>query len=762
MSASAIHLATDPLAVRLTRNDGQLRRRFSPSERRRVLDATPEELNAFVRLFAPRQTPYLIQRADVDGRRGQWATVAHRLTEDLIVKHLLANQLAGATPLWIGTSAWAKTRFVAIDVDNRANGFADRCERVEKVLYRLGIPENHWLIQTSPSGGRHYFFFTFDPIPTDEIRPVFKLAGLSHENGVHEIYPDQKHGFRLPFGWVPGAPHDPNTWKFFIGSYSTGHFPRINWQRCKVRAIASSRLKSASPPASAAAAPSPARKTSSKSTGPRAPRSHSVGHRARGTDRPQVAPKEILERGIRAPGERRYLSQQLAWHLLFARRMCLKQVVEVVIDWVYRTGEHTSHDVKQDLEQGTRRVADDTNALVSHIAAKLPPGQLTGKPKFAPSELYHLLQLVDVDDELDPQRRLRFAIDLLNFAKNTGRQVDAGWECRPAIRGVVQTWNGCSGMRYKPFMDWAIRVGLIELVREKRQSSNGTGRARTYYLKVPVPRIEEITLSYSRGLEYVANQIGSKTQESSSDRTFRGVSGSDTYSVMIASLKGRNPQGKRVATDRSSESVGAGSSIQQSAATSQAMPPDSPVPPHAARRGLFNERCTAYSNPFGGRRSTATECQHPPCASARVAACKDERPAKPDALPRVLHSPPGHGHSRLERALSPDLTRPRPGANQQSALLARGSPTPALPPDPADRLGIAAAIEKLKQLAATIMPRRVVEQLPRWAAIEAMAADHSYSTQQRRLLLTPGNELNHQQVCTRNQLITQWRRRQNE
>ena len=37
---------------------------------------------------------------------------------DLVVKHLLANRLPG-TVTWVGTRAWDKTKFMALDVDFR-------------------------------------------------------------------------------------------------------------------------------------------------------------------------------------------------------------------------------------------------------------------------------------------------------------------------------------------------------------------------------------------------------------------------------------------------------------------------------------------------------------------------------------------------------------------------------------------------------------------------------------------------------------------
>ena len=66
------------------------------------------------------------------------------------------------------------------------------------------------------------------------------------------------------------------------------------------------------------------------------------------------------------------------------------------------------------------------------------------------------------------------------FARGRGREVPGGWECPVAAAGVMRTWPGCSGRRYKRYLDRAREVGLIELSREKRQSADGTGRPRTF------------------------------------------------------------------------------------------------------------------------------------------------------------------------------------------------------------------------------------------------------------------------------------------
>jgi len=762
--------------VKLTRKNGQFRQRFSDQERRAVIDATDEELDAFARLFTPRICPYLIQCADHKGKRGDWKTVHHCLTEDLALRHLLANQLPGPKPLWVGAVAWDTTRFIAVDVDIKDAGFADRCDKVERTFYRLGIPKDRWLVQESPSGGRHYYVFTYDPIPTDEIRPVFERAGLVHQNGAHEIYPSQKHGFRLPFGWVPGKPYDPTAWKRFIADYESGRFPRVNWKRCIDRAAACEPTRAGRSLSTNSARP----KRDSPRAAPKAGSQRTQRSR-KPNSKPLVAvslaevePRHMLGRGIQAPGERRYLTLKIAWYLIHVRKLGIHKACELLVEWVYRTGRHTSADVQNDERHGTRKVADDTRAIVAHTVAQRSTGRHDGQAKFAQLEIDHLLRIVQAGPERSRKSRMRFAIDFLNFAKNAGRRVAEGLECSPSINGIVRQWRGCSKMSYKPFIDWAIKAGLIEKTREKRQSPNGTGRARTYLLRVPQPLPEALSMSYTAALRYASEQCdhGCDLRRRRSHSSPCGPQ-SDTYSVMIPSLKGRTPcTGK--ASDRVSESVTEVSSVKKLLSRST----DHLTVPTTAESYLpFNPRGISDEPPASimpytsdttdsqcGCGQTTEKCQHSPRTSPCVASRSDERAREPDDLSRLLHPPAGHWHSRRGGGFrsSPDLAEGTPAVQQRNWLPTRASPESRFPPDPTDQDGITMAVEKLRELAALGLPRRVIQQLPCWPAIEAMAADPSYTTPQRRLLLTPGTELSHQQVCSRNQLITQWRRRQNE
>ncbi len=106
-----------------------------------------------------------------------------------------------------------------------AQNFVNRCKEVERALYRIGIPRRSWLIQPTPSGGRHYYAFFYRSVVTWEISQVLELVNLRHINGQHEIYPSETHGLRLPFGWIPGTAHEPEAWVEFIRAYDDNTFP---------------------------------------------------------------------------------------------------------------------------------------------------------------------------------------------------------------------------------------------------------------------------------------------------------------------------------------------------------------------------------------------------------------------------------------------------------------------------------------------------------------------------------------------------------
>ena len=96
------------------------------------------------------------------------------------------------------------------------------------------------------------------------------------------------------------------------------------------------------------------------------------------------------------------------------------------------------------------------------------------------------------------------ALSFLRFAKLRGVPHVDGWLVQISDNGVIRKWPGCGGMKYKPFVNALKACGLIEMTREKRQSSNGTGRPRTYLIRIQPELRTGATMSHEEALHWVA------------------------------------------------------------------------------------------------------------------------------------------------------------------------------------------------------------------------------------------------------------------
>jgi hypothetical protein len=434
---------------------------------------------------------------------------------------------------------------MAIDVDFRGDteDFTERCKKVERVLYILGIPRKAWLIQPTPSGGRHYYVFFRRAVATRELSQVLELVNLRHVAGQHEIFPSETQGFRLPFGWIPGQTHDPGAWARFIRAYESGEFPRVNWRRCRKRATrwcerqfdklgawtSSSTRRESNPTASRQIRPSSPRPIG-------IPKADQAKLKQTNDEIPSVAmcPKDIedlLRHGIQAEGTRLDLTKKVAWNFIFVRGMSEEEAAAEIIRWVYETGKHTSKDVRSDLENGTQKVAEQTRQIVAWCAARRRESGATGGRRFSPAEIDTIIQFTSELPETILSSRVHFAIAFLNFAKRHGTRHDDSWACCPSVRGIIRKWKGCSGTRYKAHLDWALKVGLIEMIREKWQPKTGKGRARTYAIHVPHSRVQERTLSYTGAIEYARQRVSAhETHLQAPDCV---VNESDTYKKIV-------------------------------------------------------------------------------------------------------------------------------------------------------------------------------------------------------------------------------------
>jgi hypothetical protein len=484
------------------------------------LGADPEDFNAFTDLFARRRSPFIRQASGAG-----WQSVPHMLTDDLIVQHLLADEIPGKPPIWIGTRSFETTKFAAVDIDSRGDAadFVRRCDLCESVLYALGIPRRAWLVRNSPSGGRHYYIFFRQPVYVSQLPELFRIAGLKLQAGKFEVYPSESQGFRLPFG------HDPSgksslTWQEFIRRYRSGKIRRVCWatmwrraynlaQRPRVPAVDCAEHSHSSSVRGQTILGVPRRlRTSDHQAVPTArgeflssrPNIPNSGHRSRAPDI-----SAIWSAGITEVGTRVSITKRLAWHLVFAKRMPESEVLALLLPWIYKTGKGTSKTVSADLEKGTRHAEQQTREIVRwFVQRRIENPQATGL-RFTQTEIETFVRATEVLPPSEKSRHFRFALDFCAFAKSTGKLDDQGWVCLPSVEGIIKKWDDCSsGNSYKPRLDWAIVSGLAVLVREKAQSHR---RPRTFAFAAIPARPGERCFSFNEALEHGLQLIASGT-----------------------------------------------------------------------------------------------------------------------------------------------------------------------------------------------------------------------------------------------------------
>lgn len=489
--------------VSLRTRAGKFKSRYSSAERLQILGATQADLNATIRLFCPGRPLYAATRGKNDDPR-DWTTPRGRIPDSQVLRHLTGNLTPGINPKWVAPHSWEATWWIGIDVDFRGDrdDFQRRCKFVVAALATLGIPSKAILRSVTPSGGRHYRFFTTRKVRVTDIPHVLALVGLQESAGQIEVFPKLNKGMRLPFGYISGREHEPRKWLRFIRAYRRRRFPRVNWLKCMQMAEqhAAATLNAGASLPKACEVLDDSRKDQAprrrvtRVHGLGIPRSRSSSSTVQHEDRykellsrPLASPSEateLWELGICAEGTRVESTKRVAWHLLFVRRLPLKEAANKLVEWVYQTGHHTSEDVRKDLTQGTRLVEKWTRGFIEWLDGNPSSTQIIAK------DLTHF-SLAEVDAirtslgaAATDKSLLSAACSFLRFAKLHGAQQPTGWLVQIAVNGVIRKWRCCSGMKYKPLIDALKANGLIELTREKRQTSNGTGRPRTYLIKV--------------------------------------------------------------------------------------------------------------------------------------------------------------------------------------------------------------------------------------------------------------------------------------
>jgi hypothetical protein len=548
---------------------GEIKSRFTWEEKLRILDptssieATEARVKEFLQLFAFRVGNAIITR--VRGGPRDWTALRGRIYLDHIVRHLLADRIPTLPPQWVGARSFPTTRFFAIDVDpdrtpeqmvadsydlsgmddsererdhhrswllsrmkptKAKPPFEDRCHYVEEVLRWVGIdPEDplQVLIQLTPSGGRHYYFFFLAASYTiNQPHRVLQEAGLRHTPGQFELFPSTGRALRLPFGHVPGQPHDPKAWIRFIDAYRYGRIRRFS---IKEMYDAIDRRRRPRPTPSPPKQPLSQPRTINITVQGQFPL-HGIPKRERQPleryrqlvrQGPQsiAEAQELLDRGILLPGTRSQVLNYLTAHLIWFRGKSVDEATEQLTTWAYDR-RHDSEDIRADLQNGTRQVAAQIATMCAWYENHKRPRNANDRPVFAHAELMSLrphLQTLPPDEQT---KQAHFLLSFLRFAKLHGKPAEnhPGWEAAPAINAVVKKWEGCRhGNDYRKRIDHAEAAGILTMTQEKWQNHRGPGRARTYRLAVPVVPREEWSLDYDAALDLLTAEYPAEVQQ---------------------------------------------------------------------------------------------------------------------------------------------------------------------------------------------------------------------------------------------------------
>lgn len=536
---------------------GSIKQKLSWAEKLRILDPsspvedTEARLREFMSLFAFRVGDASITQ--VNGGPRAWTALRGRIYLEHVVRHLLGARIPTVPPQWIAARSFSTTQYFAIDVDadrtpeqklaeqydlsrfddeerrlilkqvkpaKAKPPFAARCGYIEEALRGVGIdPDDphQVLIQQTPSGGRHYFFFLDAPYDLSMPQEVFKQLGLRHTPGQFELFPSTSQALRLPFGHVPGQPHDPKAWIRFIDNYRFRRIKRFSvMQMYEALETPQQGCRSTPEPTK----PSSARPRTIHATvqGTRPP--GGVPKRERqaierfqvlvhqGPKSPQEA-QELMDLGIRLPGQRTETLKHLAAHLIWFKGLSADEATEQLVTWA-SDWRHISQDIRADLEHGTRHVAKQIECMCAWYAKEKKPRIVTDRPLFADSELASLWPHIQPLPAEERAKQAHFLLSFLRFAKLHGQPASdsSGWEAAPAINAVVKQWEGCQhANNYRKRIDHAKAAGIFIQTKEKWQNPRGKGRARTYKLAVPVVKPGDCDLGYDDALARLTQEV---------------------------------------------------------------------------------------------------------------------------------------------------------------------------------------------------------------------------------------------------------------
>lgn len=764
--------------VSLFNRKGEPKSRYSWKDKLQMLGATEDIIFAYADLFAPRKTHFSIRRAsDID--MGRWFEGRGEVTDDLIAWHLLGARVPGRHPLWLAPRAWDWTRFVAIDVDRRSDeaDFHRRCARVEESFRFLGVPPEAWLVVPTPSGGRHYYFFTTDKIRTADIAPTMAKIGITACKGKVEIFPSTSNGLRLPFGHIPNRDHGPDEWIRFIEKHRSGRLPLVNWEMCKhmAKRHALDRRKQLPifpPEPDGLADPEPRRLQQR----PKAPRPERLVHlglskadrqKAQRYEallaRPVESPAEIedlLELGIRTEGSRHEAIMRLAWNFIFVRGSSEEDAAREITEWAYRTGDGISKDVQADVTNGGHKVEDDVKDLVNHFGRLRDRAH--GSPcLFADAEVAAIQRATA---SLEPRLRFsrgRFLLEFLRFAKTHGWSTKQGWECCPAAEGIMRQWRGCSGTRYKLYLDWALAQRILVKTREKRQTQDGTGCPRTFLMHMPITTRTDWKITRDDALSRL-KQACMKPMNLPNDIPSR-CEKSDRYLVGFPT-KEENSEREEKASNRNAEPVTEVNEETVGRVEVFSLPGPGP---HGQAKDTTNRRenhaeCTfEYANAAGaGGPGTLPRDPTNDTNGTRKEGGKHQGRA-------VCHLAKGSPECSPIGPTIQDLRHPSPGTigaiptrhrhrrRREGITLEQPAAEPVL----IDPFTVKQSLLLVKVALAVAYPSQEarLDNHPNWPLIEAMALDPTYSYRQRSALLANPLHLSPSDLEFRKELIREYR-----
>lgn len=540
----------------LLTKSGKLKSRFTEEEKLQLLDPSADSkdtyrrLQEFQKLFAFRFTNAIVTRAGQGPRA--WTALRGRLTIPHIVLHLLANHIQTKPPRWVGARSFAQSRFFCLDVDADRTAeqtladeydvskmdvdhkewllsqqkpapvkppLAERRQQVEQALERMGINHqnpNEVLLQRSPSGGYHYYVFFDQLYFIDQYRQLLTEAGLAHVPGEIEFFPSEKQGLRLPFGYIPGREHDPQAWLRFIDKYRSHRIRRHSLETLYANLERSCCRPLPVPISPRTRLSSPVRNGRNLPTlgVPKASRGDAIsyaelisGH-VNSTDVPQ----RLLEMGIQAEGSRNQVLNILAAHLIWFQHKSAEEASSFLSDWALNP-RHNSVDIQHDLAYGKNRVSKQIENMCCWYEKNRRSNQTptisttAGSADFTHGEIHILKRSLANVPEEDVPVQATFLLHFLTFAKLHGSPTDdnQAWEAAPAIRQVIRRWPGCHHMNYKTRIERATKCGVLKVTKEKWQSPNGPGRARTYRMEVcPEPQ-ENATIDYETAMNMLTN-----------------------------------------------------------------------------------------------------------------------------------------------------------------------------------------------------------------------------------------------------------------